>query len=282
MNPDTHAHRHLHDGTGRDEAELADLLDLDAALLAPLLEELTGWVADHALAAPRTVVDLGAGTGTGTLALARRFGSAEVVAVDRSTTMLGRLRTAASAQGLSDRVRVVRADLDDGWPAVGAVDLAWAALSLHEVADPERVLRDVHAAVDPGGLLVVVELTALPRFLPDDVGLADAGLEARCHEALARSGWNDHPDWRPHLVRAGFQVVEQRTFTLDADPVPPGTGRYAQAYLRQVRSSLDGRLSGEDLDSLDRLVADDGEHSVLRRPDLALRAGRTAWAARRP
>ena len=278
-NAQNHAHDH---GPHHDEAGLADLLQLDAELLAPLLDEVGDWAVRHAPETVRAIVYVGAGTGTASLALAQRFPGAEVVAVDRSSVMLYRLREAATARGLADRLRAVQCDLDGGWPAVVGVDLAWASSSLHEVADPDRVLRDLHAALSPGGLLVVVELDGLPRFLPEDVGLGRPGLEPRCHEALAREGWNQHPDWRPHLESAGFDVLEQRTFTLDVEPAPPTTGPYAHAFLRRVRASLDGRLAPDDLDVLDHLVADDGLQAVLHRADLALNARRTAWAARRP
>jgi SAM-dependent methyltransferase len=174
----------------------------------------------------------------------------------------------------------VQADLDVAWPGVGAVDVVWAASSLHEIADPDRVFRDVYAALNPGGLLVVVEMDALPRFLPDDVGLGRPGLESRCHEALSR--WNSHPDWRPHLERAGFELAAQRSFSIEVSPAPPSTGRYAQAYLRRIRSALDGRLATDDLETLDHLLADDSPDALLRRRDLAVRGTRTAWAAHRP
>jgi SAM-dependent methyltransferase len=279
-----HCHHHLGGGgpVHHDEAGLAELLDLDAEVLGSYLDEVTEWVGQHAPDVPRTVVDAGAGTGTGSLALARRFGAAEVVAIDRSASMLERVRAAARGQGLADRLRVVQADLDDGWPEVGAVDLVWAASSLHEVADPDRVFRDVYAALNHGGLLVVIEMDALPRFLPDDLGLGRPGLESRCHDVLAEAGWNSHPNWRPHLERAGFEIVEQRSFTIEASPAPQSTGRYAQAYLRHIRSALDGRLAADDLGTLDHLLADDNTDALLRRRDLTVRGSRTAWAARRP
>lgn len=277
-----HSHQHHGSGQAHHEAGLAELLDLDAEVLGPYLDEVTAWVGQYAPDVPRTVVDLGAGTGTGSLALARRFHSAAVVAVDRSALMLDRLRTAARGQGLADRLRVVQADLDVAWPEVGAVDVVWAASSLHEVADPDRVFRDVHAALNPGGLLVVIEMDDLPRFLPDDVGLGRPGLESRCHEALAQANWNSHPDWRPHLAAAGFEVAAQRTFTVDASPAPPSTGRYAHAYLRRIRSFLDGRLAADDLGTLDHLLAGDHPDALLHRRDLTVRGSRTAWAARRP
>ncbi len=257
------------------------MLELDAEVFGSYLDEVTEWVGQHAPDVPRTVVDVGAGTGTGSLALARHFSAAEVVAIDRSALMLDRLRAAARGQGLADRLRVVQADLDVAWPGVGAVDVVWAASSLHEVADPDRVFRDVYAALNPGGLLVVIEMDDLPRFLPDDIGMGRPGLESRCHEALAQADWNSHPNWRPHMERAGFKIAEQRSFTIEANPATPSTGRYAHAYLHRIRSALGGQLATDDLDALDRLLADDHPDALLRRRDLTVRGSRTAWAARR-
>jgi ubiquinone/menaquinone biosynthesis C-methylase UbiE len=90
-----HQHDRHDDGQAQDnEAGLADLLDLDAEALASCLDEMIEWVGQHAPNAPRRVVDIGAGTGTGSRALARRFGAAEVVAIDTSPVMLERLSAA--------------------------------------------------------------------------------------------------------------------------------------------------------------------------------------------
>jgi hypothetical protein len=139
------------------------------------------------------------------------------------------------------------------------------------------VLRDAAAALTPGGLLVVVEMDSLPRFLPDDVA---PGLEARCAEVLAQAGWNAHPDWRPHLRRAGLEVVAEASFPVETTAAPPSTERYARAWLRRVRAACDGRLPADDLGVLDGLLADTGPAAVLARRDLVVRGGRTAWAAR--
>ena len=276
-------HHHDRHAAQRDDhdAELADLLDLDAEMHGSYLDEVTEWVAQQAAEDARTVVDLGAGTGTGTLALARRFPAAELVAIDSSAPMLERLAAAAHLQGLTERLRVVHADLDVAWPDVGAIDVAWAASSLHHVADPDRVLRDVYAALNPGGLLAVIEMDALPRFLPEYVGQGRPGLEARCHEAMAAASWNSHPNWRPHLEQAGFEIAAQQVFDLEVNPAPPSIERYARAFLSRIRSALADRLASEDLDALDHLLADDDSQAVLRRRDLTLRSTRTAWVARR-
>ncbi|GAA2107157.1 hypothetical protein GCM10009841_26950 [Microlunatus panaciterrae] len=282
-------HQHRHDAglpdphqTRRQEQDLADLLTLDTEVFGCYLDEVTGWVEQQLPADPRTVLDLGAGTGAGSVALARRFERADVLAVDRSALLLDHVRAAAHRQGLAARVHPLQADLDAAWPSVGAVDVAWAASSLHEVADPDRTLADLHAALSPGGLLVVIEMDVLPRFLPVDLGLGRPGLESRCHQALAHKGLNAHPDWRPHLERAGFDVIGQRRFTVEADPAAPSVGRYAQSYLRRIRAALDGELADDDVATLDLLLADQGPDAVPNRRDLTVRSSRTAWAARRP
>ena len=273
--------RYGHEQGHHHESGLADLLDLDAQVLGSYLEEVTSWVAQQATDVPGVVLDLGAGTGTGSLALARRFPESRVVAIDKSPQMLERVRTAALGEGLAGRVDTVQADLDVSWPEIGEAGVAWAASSLHEFSDPDRVLHDIHTALVPGGLLVVVEMDALPRFLPDDVGLGRAGLESRCDDAMARAGWNAHPDWRSHLERAGFGIAGQRRFTVEAHPEARIARRYAQAYLSRIRSGLEGQLGTEDLNTLDRLLAGEDPGALLHRGNLAVTASRTAWAARR-
>lgn len=269
------------DATHDHEAGLADLLDLDAEVLGSYLDDVTAWVAAYAPDAPGTIVDIGAGTGTGSFALAARFPSAEVLAIDRSLPMLERIGASALERGLTERIRPVRADLDESWPELGGLDVAWAASSLHEFADPDRVLRDVHAALKPDGLLVAIEMDTLPRFLPDDIGLGRPGLEARCHEILAHLGWNAHPNWRPQLERAGFEIVGERSFAIEQNPASPSTGRYADAYLRRIRSALEGRLAADDLGTLDQLLDAASPAALVNRTDLTVGGSRTVWAARR-
>jgi SAM-dependent methyltransferase len=282
-----HGHRHgPHAGAG--SAAMAALLDLDADVLHSYLSEVTEWVWQQAAGTPRhRVLDLGAGTGTGTVALARRFSGAVVIAVDQSEEMLARVRAKALARGLADRVRTVRADLEVAWPVIEPVDVVWASNSLHEMADPGPVLQAAYAAIRPGGLLAVAEMDAPPRFLPDDLGLGRPGLESRCHDALEPepSGAEPRlaPDWGRRLVRAGFTLAARRTFVTDLPaPLPASAGRYAQAYLQRIRPVLEDRMAADDLATLDTLIDSDGPDGLLNRADLMVRGARTAWIARRP
>ena len=277
-----------HPAAEADESALAELLDLDAEVLHSYLSELTAWIQELAAGlAPSRILDLGSGTGTGAFALLRRFEGADVIALDRSEQLLHHLRDKARDLGVADRVRTVQADLDAEWPAVDTVDLVWASSSLHHLADPDRVLTEVFAALRPGGLLAVIEMGSFPRFLPDDLGFGHPGVEARCHAVLAARRADDMPhlgsDWGPFLSRAGFIIESERPFVIDLTrPLPSSTGRYAQASLRRIRPSLDGRMSADDLATLDSLIDSDGINSVLQRDDLSVRTVRTAWMARRP
>ncbi|MEV4328093.1 SAM-dependent methyltransferase, partial [Microbispora rosea] len=58
-------------------------------------------------------------------------------------------------------------------------------------------------------------------------------------------------------------------------------GRYAHRSLRRIRGAAASALGPEDLAALDELLDVDSPHSILRRDDLAVRAERTVWAARR-
>ncbi len=267
---------------------MAELLDLDAEVLHSYLSEVIDWVHQLAAGQPRhRILDLGSGTGTGALALARRFADAEVIAVDISTPLLERLSDKARDPGVAGRVRTIRADLDASWPAVGSVDLVWASSSLHHLAAPDRVLASVFAAMARGGLMAVAEMDSFPRFLPDNLGLGAAGLEARCRAALAAGLTDEVPnlgsDWGPRLERAGFAIDAERHFAIDlTPPLPAAAGRYARASLRRMRSGLQGRIGADDLATLDTLIDSDGPDGVLRRTDLTVRATRTVWVARRP
>jgi methylase of polypeptide subunit release factors len=65
----SHEHHH-HGAAGATESTLVELLDLDAEVLPGYLSEVTALIRDHAGDAPvHRILDMGSGTGTGTLAL---------------------------------------------------------------------------------------------------------------------------------------------------------------------------------------------------------------------
>ncbi|WP_121827923.1 class I SAM-dependent methyltransferase [Streptomyces sp. S1] len=279
---DSHSHSHAH---SHDADSQAEILDLDAEVLAEHTADLVSWLPVRT--PPREIVDLGCGTGAGAFALLDRFPEAHVTAVDSSAEHLQRLREKACARGVEGRVRTVQADLDRAdWPDLGTPDLVWASASLHHMLHPDRALRQVHDLLAPGGLLTVVELAGFPRFLPEDAPEDRPGLEERCHVAGERFHAEHVPhrgaDWGPMLTAAGFALDGERTITVNVEASGDDTiGAYALGGLRRIRRGVADVLPPEDLAALDRLLDTDGPHSILRRDDLGVRTERTVWAARR-
>ncbi|MBT3153291.1 class I SAM-dependent methyltransferase [Streptomyces sp. CHD11] len=280
MNHAPHRPHPQHDTDGQ-----ADILDLDAEVLAGHMAALTQWLPVRT--PPREIVDLGCGTGAGTFALLDRFPGARIRAVDASAGHLRRLREKSRALGVDDRVRTLLADLDESdWPDLGSPDLVWASASMHHMADPDQALRTVHGLLAPGGLFAVVELAGPPRFLPADAPRERPGLEERCHAAAQQFHAHHVPhrgaDWGPKLTAAGFSLDGERTVTVDiAGAGDPAVGAYALGTLQRLRHRAVDALSTYDVAALDRLLDTDSPHSILRRDDLTVRTERTVWAARR-
>ncbi|WP_344256551.1 class I SAM-dependent methyltransferase [Terrabacter carboxydivorans] len=283
-------HHHVHDEPGLPGGD--DLLDLDGEVLAARWAEALDRVA--ALAAEPVgsratsharVVDLGAGTGTGAIGLAVRLPDAEVVAVDVAEQSLARVAAKAQAAGVADRVRTLVADLDDGWPDLAPVDLTWASMSLHHLADPVRSLAELRAITSPRGLVAVSEFDEPVRFLPDDLGIGRPGFEDRAVAALGSVHAEAVPHigapWATLLTEAGWTVVDQHEVVIDErSPGHPLAGRYARAWFDRLAHGLEGRLDADDEQTLAALLDDDGPHALLRRDDLHLHGIRTLTVAR--
>jgi hypothetical protein len=152
------------------------------------------------------------------------------------------------------------------------------------MGDPDRVLRDIHATLRPGGLLAMIEMESMPHFLPDDLGIGSSGLEDRCDVLMAEARAEHLPhmgsDWTARLTAAGFTIRDAGDLVISLPaPVPATAVRYAYATLQRLRAGLADRLSAEDRDTLDILLADDGPQSLRNRPDLTVRSTRSFWIA---
>jgi ubiquinone/menaquinone biosynthesis C-methylase UbiE len=304
-----HSHASHHDRPGHGPAPehdtgFAELLNLDAVLGAPVLELALDAASDALDTEPRTIVDLGAGTGTGSLALAARFTDAQIHSLDASSAMLDRLRGAAATAGVADRVEPHLVDLDGDWPAVlpGSVDLAWAALSLHHVTSPERVLQQVMQVLRPGGVLVVMEMTGITTFDPDDLGTGNEKLGNRVVEALAALGYPVTGEWTTELAEAGFATVQRFDTALTASALTHEGAHYLELNLSRSRGILSGDedadshgteshhqarhqarynadgFSAHDLAALDVAIA----HLKAGTSKLGFASGRAIWVAVRP
>jgi SAM-dependent methyltransferase len=120
------------------------------ALLRPAVSETGG-----------TWADVGAGTGTFTLALAELLGpSARVFAVDRDGKALAELRASAAPHAHA-RIETVQADFTKAFELPGAkpgtLDGILLANSLHFVRSAEDLLARLESWLRPGGRIILIE-----------------------------------------------------------------------------------------------------------------------------
>lgn len=104
---------------------------------------------------PRTVLDLGAGTGLATAALAKRYRKARVVALDLSTAML---RETRKRGGWFRKPACVCGDMERLPLADDSVDLIFSNLTIQWCNTPDRVFAEFARVLAPGGTVLFSSL----------------------------------------------------------------------------------------------------------------------------
>ncbi|MER6463752.1 methyltransferase [Streptomyces sp. NPDC048409] len=288
---DTHAHAHAH--TDVDWAEMAQHLESQAELFAPLYENALGWLGEE-VAAPGLIVDAGSGPGVVSCQFAQAFPGARVVAVDSSEPLLDRAAARAGRLGVADRFGVLAGDLPGvldklDYPA----DLLWAGHSLHHLGDQRAALTAFGERLAPGGTLAVLEGGLPSRFLPRDLGIGRPGLQARMdalqEEWFARMRTDlpgavaEAEDWPALLGSAGLRYAGSRSFLIDLPaPASDKARAYVTEILSRLRDTVGEGLDAEDRGTLDRLLDPADPASVHRRPDVFVLGARTVHTAVRP
>ena len=122
--------------------------------------DLVGLLRDGVVAKGGTWVDLGAGEGAFTLALADLLGpAAHITAVDRDAGALRRLGAEMGKTFPETRLEIVVADFTRRL-ALSGLDGVVMANSLHFVRDKSPTLESVREMLRPGGSLLIVEYGA--------------------------------------------------------------------------------------------------------------------------
>jgi trans-aconitate 2-methyltransferase len=142
-----------------------------------------------------TVLDAGCGSGRITQSLIERLPRGRVIAVDASASMA---RAARERLGPAADVRVMDLlDLELDEP----VDAVLSTATFHWIPDHARLFARLHAALAPGGQLVVQ---------CGGEGNID-GLRGVANEILAREPYAEHfADWRAPWNYAAPTVTEER------------------------------------------------------------------------
>jgi SAM-dependent methyltransferase len=132
---------------------------LPAELIGAVLDQLGSVAA--VLAAGGSVVDVGSGYGTPTIAIARHFPAARVLGVDYNDASVANARRAAAEAGVAGRVRFEVGSATDlpgsGYALVTFFD------SLHDFGDPVGALVQARAVLAEDGAVLLVEPLAADR-----------------------------------------------------------------------------------------------------------------------
>lgn len=231
-----------------------------------------------------TILDIGCGTGSSTLELARMAPSGSALGVDLSAKMLERARAVAEKEGLTN-VTFVQADAQVHRFPEQTFDVAVSSFGAMFFADPVAAFANIRWSLRPGGRLAIVawrefadnewisailDALAVGRTLPTPAagapgpfGLADRD---RTGGFLAAAGFED----------IGFEKVEE----------PILLGADADDAFSFVSTFGMTRGLTHDLDDAGRAAALEALHGCLRAhqtPDGVLFSG-SAWlvSASRP
>jgi malonyl-CoA O-methyltransferase len=190
-------------------SQAAATYDQAAVLQRQVRDELLGRL-DVLRMQPAAIVDLGAGTGQGTIALKRRYPGSRVVAMDLAPGMLQQARKRQTLLRRFDRVVADAAALPLG---DATVDMIFSSLMLQWCNEPDRVLRECRRALRPGGVLHFTTLG--PDTLVELRRSWQAADPAHAHV----NRFIDMHDLGDALVRAGFAepVLDVERYTLTYD-----------------------------------------------------------------
>lgn len=128
----------------------------DAALIDVILPMASGLV--DRLQAGADLADIGCGSGHAVNVIAQAFPASRCTGIDFSEEGLATGRDEAQRLGLDNATFIARdvAELDE----TEAYDVITAFDAIHDQAHPARVLENIHRALRPGGVFLMVDIKA--------------------------------------------------------------------------------------------------------------------------
>jgi ubiquinone/menaquinone biosynthesis C-methylase UbiE len=103
------------------------------------------------------VLDIGAGTGRFSLAIAKKLSSGKVICLDLSEEMLQYLEKKAEKASLQERIQILKGEASSSGLGNESVDLVMSNSVFHELSSPEAVLAEILRVLIPGGWVMITD-----------------------------------------------------------------------------------------------------------------------------
>lgn len=263
------AHRH----SPARSSLLGTLLELDELIHSHLIDDALDAVAAHIdPGGVRHVLDVGAGTGSATFRLSRRFVQARVTALDTSAARVQQIADRA-ARERATRISTLQRPLADTQLDPHSVDLAWASSVFHEFDRPAAAFTVLAELIRPGGVLAIMEMDSPPRLLPNPHGALEQRVRDLAHADAPQ------PEWSTTIRTSGFALIEKRTLHSDQLlPTDGPGGDYARAELHRLAAHAGVDPAGADSVQLSRIL---DSRAGIGIPSVRISGTRSLWLARR-
>lgn len=171
--------------------------------------------------ADERVLDLAAGTGTSSVALAKS--GAHVVAADFSP---GMLEVGRQKHGQNPLLEFVEADATKLPFADNSFDAVTMSFGLRNVVEPKKALSELYRVTKPGGRIVICEFSTPPvapiragynfylrKVMPIVAKYSSSNTEAYTYLADSIADWPNQSTLASWLREAGFMNVAYRNLT---------------------------------------------------------------------
>jgi ubiquinone/menaquinone biosynthesis C-methylase UbiE len=113
------------------------------------------------------VLDIGAGTGRFSLAIAKQLNTGKVICFDLSEEMLQHLERKAEKESLKDRIQILKGEASACGLENESADLVMSNSVFHELSSPEAVLTEMLRVLKPNGWVMITDFrdTRISRLI---------------------------------------------------------------------------------------------------------------------